>query len=158
MITFNTLLPRFLGDMKIVIIKSMITEYEPNVRTWNVILHGLCQQNDRCHASRRDDCKEDAKPDVVTLNTHEGDMEMATKVFDLASRMNVVPDEWSYNTLIRGWCEKGCEDRAIEVMERMKAAGVRPDVVTLNTLIRSYCKDRNMRAAMSLLETMRKQD
>ena len=62
----------------------------------------------------------------------------------------------SYNTLIRGWCEKGCEDRAIEVMERMKAAGVRPDVVTLNTLIRSYCKDRNMRAAMSLLETMRR--
>ena len=24
---------------------------------------------------------------------------------------------------------KGCEDRAIEVMERMKAAGVRPNVV-----------------------------
>ena len=81
---------------------------------------------------------------------------MATKVFELASKMNVVPDEISYNTLIRGWCEKGCEDRAIEVMERMKAAGVRPNVVTLTTLIRSYCKDRNMRAAMSLLETMRR--
>ena len=65
-------------------------------------------------------------------------------------------DESLTTTLIRGWCEKGCEDRAIEVMERMKAAGVRPDVVTLNTLIRSYCKDRNMRAAMSLLETMRR--
>ena len=37
------------------------------------------------------------KPDVVTLNTlvrgwcKRGDMEMATKVFDLASKMNVVP-------------------------------------------------------------------
>ena len=62
---------------------------------------------------------------------------------------------FDHTTLMRGWCEKGCEDRAIEVMERMKAAGVRPNVVTLNTLIRSYCKDRNMRAAMSLLETMR---
>ena len=81
---------------------------------------------------------------------------MATKVFELASKMNVVPNVVSYTTLIRGWCEKGCEDRAIEVMERMKAAGVRPNVVTLNALIRSYCKDRNMRAATSLLETMRR--
>ena len=79
-------------------------------------------------------------------------MEMATRVFDLASKMNVIPDTWSYTTLMRGWCEQGCEDRAIDVMERMKAAGVRPNVVTLNTLIRSYCKDRNMRAAMSLFE------
>ena len=99
----------------------------------------------------------DAKPNVVTFNTlvhgwcKRGDMEMATKVFDLTSKMNVVPNVRSYTTLMRGWCEKGCEDRAIEVMERMKAAGVRPDVVTLNTLIRSYCKDRNMRAAMSLV-------
>ena len=54
---------------------------------------------------------------------------MATRVFDLAWKMNVVPNERSYNTLIRGWCEKGCEDRAIDVMERMKAAGVCPDVV-----------------------------
>ena len=38
---------------------------------------------------------------------------------------------------------KGCEDRAIKVMERMIVAGVRPDVVTLTTLIQSYCKDRN---------------
>ncbi len=81
---------------------------------------------------------------------------MATKVFDLATKMNVVPNIRSYTTLVRGWCEKGCEDRAIEEMERMKAAGVRPNVVTLTTLIRSYCKDRNMRAAMSLLETMRR--
>ena len=47
--------------------------------------------------------KSDAKPNVVTLNTlvrgwcKRGDMEMATKVFELASKMNVVPDEWSYN-------------------------------------------------------------
>ena len=68
----------------------------------------------------------------------------------MASKMNVVPDVWSYTTLMRGWCEQGCEDRAIEVMERMKAAAG-PDVVTLTT-DRSYCKDRNMRAAMSLLE------
>ena len=44
------------------ILKSMIEiGYEPDVRTWNVILHGLCQQNAmrRCHASRRDDeCNE----------------------------------------------------------------------------------------------------
>ena len=46
--------------------------------------------------------------------------------------MNVVPDVVSY-TVDEGWCEEGCEDRAIEVMERMKAAGVRPDVVTLTT-------------------------
>ena len=37
------------------------------------------------------------------------------------------PDDISYNTLIRGWCEALCEDRAIEVMDSgMKAAGVRP--------------------------------
>ena len=148
------------------ILKSMIElGYEPDVWTWTVILHGLCQQNamsDAMHLVETMSAKSDAKPNVVTLNTlvrgwcQRGDMEMATNVFELASKMNVVPDEFSYNTLIRGWCEKGCEDRAIEVMERMKAAGVRPDVVTLTTLIRSYCKDRNMRAAMSLLETMKK--
>ena len=49
-----------------------------------------------------------AKPNVVTLNTlvrgwcKRGDMEMATKVFDLAW-MTVVPDVVSYTTLIRGW-------------------------------------------------------
>ena len=49
-----------------------------------------------------------------------GDMEMATKVFDLASKMNVVPDVVLYTTVIRGWCERGCEDRAIKVMKQMK--------------------------------------
>ena len=77
---------------------------------------------------------------------------MATRVFEMASKMNIVPCVISYDD--EGWCEQGCEDRAIEVMERMRAAGVRPNVVTFTTLIRSYCKDRNMRAAMSLLETM----
>ena len=127
------------------ILKSMIElGYEPDVWTWTVILHGLCQQNalsDAMHLVETMNATSDAKPNVVTFTTlvrgwcKRGDMEMATKVFDLASKMDVVPNVDHTTTLMRGWCEKGCEDRAIEVMERMKAAGVRPDVVTLNTSI-----------------------
>ena len=81
--------------------------FEPNVRTWTVILHGLCQQNamdDAMHLVETMSATSDAKPNVVAWNTlvrgwcKRGDMEMATKVFDLASRINVVPNEISYNT------------------------------------------------------------
>ena len=53
---------------------------------------------------------------------------MATKVFpgfedECGSGCSLIYDVDS--RMVR----KGCEDRAIEVMERMKAAGVRPNVV-----------------------------
>ena len=92
------------------ILKSMIElGYEPNVVTWTVILHGLCQQNalsDAMHLVETMSATSDAKPDVVTFTTlvrgwcKRGDMEMATKVFGLASKMNVVPNERSYTTLM----------------------------------------------------------
>ena len=71
-----------------------------------MILHGLCQQNamsDAMHLVETMSAKSDAKPNVVTFTTlvrgwcKRGDMEMATKVFELASKMNVVPNERSYN-------------------------------------------------------------
>ena len=47
--------------------------YEPGIWTWNVILHGLCQQNvldDAMHLVETMSARSDAKPNVVTLNTH----------------------------------------------------------------------------------------
>ena len=89
------------------ILKSMIElGCEPCVRTWNVILHGLCKQNalgDAMHLVETMSATSDAKPNVVTFTTlvrgwcKRGDMEMATKVFELASKMNVIPNDVSYN-------------------------------------------------------------
>ena len=110
------------------VLKCMIAMgLAPDVWTWNLVIKGLCQQNklnDAMDIVENMSARSDVKPDVVTFTTQirgwckRGDMEMATKVFDLASKMNVVPNDISYNTVIRGWCERGREDRAIKVMKQ----------------------------------------
>ena len=67
--------------------------------------------------------------------------------------MNVVPDE-CLHAVMRGWCEKVVRVER-SVMERMKARCT-SGCGDSDYLIRSFCKDRNMRAAMSVLRTMRR--
>ena len=81
---------------------------------------------------------------------------MTTKVFDLASKMNVVRNQSSFNALLGGWCEKGSENQVNKVIKRMKAARVDWNQETCHILVRFYCKMKNMRPVTEILRKMKK--
>ncbi|KAL5992685.1 hypothetical protein ACLOJK_013604 [Asimina triloba] len=47
---------------------------------------------------------------------------------------------FSYNILIRGFCENGNLEKALGLFDQMEENGCLPNVVTVNTLINGYCK------------------
>ncbi|KAG6428264.1 hypothetical protein SASPL_112515 [Salvia splendens] len=99
---------------------------------------------------------------IVLLNSlvKEGltNLRDAEKVEELLIEMesnNVVPDIFTYNTLISLYCKKGMHYEALCVQDRMERGGVCPDIVTYNSLVYSYCREDRMREALRLFKEIK---
>jgi len=63
----------------------------------------------------------------------------------------------SYSTIVKGYCNSGNLDRALEVVEDMKARGKHvPDEVMYNSLLAGCAKEHRADEAVELLDDMRK--
>ncbi|RYQ97234.1 hypothetical protein Ahy_B08g093255 [Arachis hypogaea] len=52
----------------------------------------------------------------------------------------VVPDVWSYNILIKGYCKINKVDEAKNLMKDMFRKNIVPNIVTYNSLVDGLCK------------------
>ncbi|KAG4906301.1 hypothetical protein JHK84_054811 [Glycine max] len=92
--------------------------YEPNMVTYNTLIHGFCKKSD---------------------------MEGATRVFDrLVESKSCKPDVVSFTTLIegyskRGLCLSGEADEARKMMSRIQLNGLKEDVATNTSLLKGFC-------------------
>ena len=87
--------------------------------------------------------------EVFTHDSPEG------KVFSFSKRQGLVPDVFTYNTLISA-CRNGNQlERALEIFQEMKQQGVLPDVITYSTLISAYDKVNQLKQAFELFEAMK---
>ncbi|KAI9118562.1 hypothetical protein K1719_010894 [Acacia pycnantha] len=63
----------------------------------------------------------------------------------------VIPDVYSYTTMIRGFCKMGMVEHARKVFDEMKCD---PNLVTYNTVINAFCKKGDMESAKRILYQM----
>ncbi|XP_068650978.1 pentatricopeptide repeat-containing protein At1g80150, mitochondrial [Aristolochia californica] len=70
---------------------------------------------------------------VLSL-THNFD-EICSFFYSAPKKFGISLDEFSYNLVIKAFCETGCLNSACLVMVEMEKSGIKPDVVTYTTLI-----------------------
>merc|ERR1719253_2458541 len=69
----------------------------------------------------------------------------------------VEPDVVSYSTIVKGYCNSGCLDRALKVVQDMRARGKHaPDEVMYNSLLGGCAKEHRPDEALELLKDMKK--
>mmetsp|Transcript_77027 Transcript_77027/g.237831 ORF Transcript_77027/g.237831 Transcript_77027/m.237831 type:complete len:1025 (+) Transcript_77027:111-3185(+) len=98
---------------------------------------------------------------IVTYNAlidacaRAGDMRRVQSFLHDMAKQNIEPNVVTYSTIVKGYCQEGCLDKAFELMEAMKKSKhFRPDEITYNTLI-DGCAQRNMfDQGMKLLDEM----
>jgi len=61
----------------------------------------------------------------------------------------------SYNTLIKGYAQRGEADRAINALGRMKRRGLSPNAITFNTMMDAAVRGQRSGKAWELLQEMR---
>ncbi|KAK4588095.1 hypothetical protein RGQ29_019188 [Quercus rubra] len=54
---------------------------------------------------------------------------------ELPKELSIEPDLYSYNTVIKGFCEMRSFDSAVSMLDEMEKKGVEPDLITFNTLL-----------------------
>lgn len=85
-----------------------------------------------------------------------GDVEAAEEFFRdmLASSSNVQPDLITYSTLLKGYCQVGDLDKALQVAETIKACGLKCDELVYNTLMDGCVKANDLSAGVGLFAEM----
>lgn len=104
---------------------------EPNVVTFNSLIHGFCK---------------------------EGKLHEANRFFSEMKVMNVTPNTVTYNTLINGYGQVGNSNMAGKVYEEMMRNGVKADILTYNALILGLCKEGKTKKAAFLVKELDKEN
>merc|ERR1719450_2023874 len=72
----------------------------------------------------------------------------------VASGGDVQPDLITYSTLLKGYCQVGDLDKALQVAETIKACGLKCDELVYNTLIDGCVKANDLSAGVGLFAEM----
>ena len=70
------------------------------------------------------------------------------------SRERGLPDVFTFNTLIDGYCERLKLDSALQLVERMWMYGIAPDVITYNSNLNGLCKAGKAKKVNDTFEEM----
>jgi len=95
--------------------------------------------------------------DIVTMNTYISILaqshrqEEAFNVYNKAARLSMIPDRFTFNSLLKA-CSSQSEWKRVFV--EMKKYGVKPDVFTYNAIIKSLCAMRKLTEASRLIVDM----
>ncbi|KAL3820657.1 hypothetical protein ACJIZ3_006562 [Penstemon smallii] len=87
------------------------------------------------------------------INSRKFD-EMEVLFGEMETKWKVKPDVVSYNIVIKGFCEMGELDRALNVVDTMGKNGVKPDLITFNTLLDNLYKKKKFDDAEKIWKQM----
>ncbi|KAG8385678.1 hypothetical protein BUALT_Bualt03G0070100 [Buddleja alternifolia] len=73
---------------------------------------------------------------------------------EMQTKWNVNPDVFSYNIVIKGLCEMGEWERALDKFNAMGGKGVEPDLITFNILLDNLYKNRRFGGAEKIWKQM----
>lgn len=83
----------------------------------------------------------------------EKKVEVARDVY-LKLKDQIIPDKYTFNILVSGWCNSRRMDEAMWTIEEMKDHGFHPSVVTYTTILKAYCKQSKFSKAYDVLDEM----
>ncbi|KAL6006228.1 hypothetical protein ACLOJK_040274 [Asimina triloba] len=138
---------------------------KPDSIFFNAIINGLSEagKTEEMTKTFQKMMESGCKPQTSTFNTlikgygKAGKPEESLKLLDtMYHEYNVKPDDRSYNTVIRAWCNHKNLTQAHNVFRMMVAAGVQPDVVSYNTLATAYSQNGDTNRAEDLMLEMQK--
>ncbi|XP_058113125.1 pentatricopeptide repeat-containing protein At1g80150, mitochondrial [Magnolia sinica] len=89
---------------------------------------------------------------VLSL-THKYD-EIRSFFNEIPGKFGILPDEFSFNLMIKAFCEMGSLDSAYLIMVEMEKAGIRPDVITYTTLLSAFYRSNRREIADGLWNLM----
>lgn len=81
--------------------------------------------------------------------------EVAKLISDMAARSPPVPDIVSYNTLVKGYAQRGNISGALRAVEQMTARGLAPNAITFNTAMDAAVRSGDVKSVWSLLGDLR---
>lgn len=141
---------------------SELNEFQPDIKTMNIILNGWCVRGNVHEAKRfwKDIIRSKCQPDLFTYATFinsltkKGKLGTAMKLFRAMWDEGRIPNVTICNCIIGALCFKKRIPEALEVFREMKEKGCLPNVMTYNSLIKYLCKIWRMVKAYELLDEM----
>lgn len=81
----------------------------------------------------------------------------ALQLFDeIPQRYNISPDDISYGTLLKSYCEAGLPEKALEELSKIREKGVSVTTVMFSTVLNAFCKKGKIEEADNLWDEMLK--
>ncbi|KAJ8748252.1 hypothetical protein K2173_000824 [Erythroxylum novogranatense] len=168
--TFNSLFDCLgrakLGKEAQVLFRKFEGRFEPNIRTYTVLLSGWCKVKNLMEAGRiwNEMIDKGFKPDVVAHNIMlEGLLRCrkrsdAIKLFEVMKAKGPSPDLWSFTILIQYLCKQRMMKEAIDYFDEMVDYGCVPDAAVYTCLITGFGNQRRMDVVHELLKEMKEKD
>ncbi|XP_057490868.1 putative pentatricopeptide repeat-containing protein At3g15200 [Actinidia eriantha] len=146
-----------------VLFHSKQNEFQPNIKTMNIILNGWCVLGSLREAKRLWNdiiTSKRYKPDHFTYGifinslSKAGKISTAVMLFRAMREKGCDPDVAICNCIIDGLCFKKRIPEALAIFHEMCERGCIPNVATYNSLIKHLCKIRRMEKVYELLDEM----
>jgi len=137
-----------------------------NTVVYSTILKGfaMARQHEKVTALYEEMKERGIPRNTITFNTFLnsiarcGLMDRVPEVLEdmRSSDPKAVPDIVTYSTIIKGYCQSGCVNRALELLRQMcNESGLKPDEVMYNSLLDGCAREQRLDDALSLLAEMR---
>ncbi|KAJ4826033.1 hypothetical protein Tsubulata_046368, partial [Turnera subulata] len=76
---------------------------------------------------------------LLGAGVNSGKFEKVVALFrELPEKLEIEPDLFSYNTVIKAFREMGSLDLAVSCLDEMEKKGIEPDLITFNTLLNGF--------------------
>lgn len=144
------------------IFRNKRSEFEDDIKTWNIILNGWCVLRSLPDAKRfwKDMITSKCMPDKFTYGIFINSLSKSGKIttsMNLLTTMwekGCTPDATICNTVIDGLCFKKRIPEALHIFNEMKMRNCPPNAATYNSLIKHLCKIQRMEKVDELLNEM----
>ncbi|XP_016168078.1 pentatricopeptide repeat-containing protein At5g16640, mitochondrial-like [Arachis ipaensis] len=128
-------------EARLLLNEIVVKDIGLDVYTFNIIIDALCKEKMLLQAH--------ILCDVMILRVDE-----AKNLFYMVIERGVVPDVWSYNILIKGYCKINKVDEAKNLMKDMFRKNIVPNIVTYNSLVDGLCKAGRISSVREIVNKM----
>ncbi|KAL9269020.1 Pentatricopeptide repeat-containing protein [Drosera capensis] len=167
-LTFNSLLhglckARRMDEMDSVLEEMKSHRFAPDAFTYSTLLdgHARCGNVEAMLSlfeevmGKGNQAREYACAALLNGLCKEGMMEKADMVLEkLLGNGMVAPNEFLYNTILKGYCLANNVEKALTIFERMDSSGLQPTRITFNTMIKKFCEMGDMDEAEEWMNKM----
>lgn len=136
----------------------------PTIRAYMTILRVHLKRQDWTSSVKilKDMKCRGVQPDSLALNVvlatgvAADRMDLVSELVEEAERDTPpISDVVSYNTLVKGYAQRGDADGALKVLERLRMRGLRPNSITFNTCMDAFVRAHRSEEPWRLLKEMR---